>query len=83
MITKCGQVRLLVTFPDSTVRKAPRLTHSSFIKNHQRKVERIAVIVGHDWQHWVVDTTQMFSHHEARVFAKNREDEARGWVVGD
>jgi hypothetical protein len=57
--------------------------HARFIKNHLRNVERIAIIVGHDWQHWIVDTAQMFSHHEARAFAKNREDEARRWVVGD
>ena len=56
--------------------------HASFIKNHQRNVERIAVIVGHDWQHWLVDAVRMFLHPEARAFDESGEHEARSWVVG-
>jgi hypothetical protein len=39
-----------------------------FIKNHQRNVERIAAVVGHDWQYWGVDMARMFLHPEARAF---------------
>ena len=28
--------------------------HAGFVKNRQQKVERIAVIAGHDWQHWLI-----------------------------
>jgi hypothetical protein len=57
--------------------------HISFIKNHERNVERIAAIVGHDWQHWVVDMARLFLHPEARAFDKSREGDAQRWVVGD
>ena len=50
--------------------------------HHQRNVERIAVIVGHDWQNWVVDVARMFLHPEARAFHESREEEAQRWLVG-
>jgi hypothetical protein len=34
--------------------------HIGFVKTHHEKVERIAVIVSPDWQHWVVGTVRMF-----------------------
>ena len=85
MITKCGQVRLLIDVSgfNGWEGYAAFQAHAGFIKNHQRNVERIAVIVGHDSQHWVVDAARMFLHPEARAFDKSREDEAQRWVVGD
>jgi hypothetical protein len=85
MITKCGQVRLLIDVSgfNGWEGYAAFQAHAGFIKNHQRNVERIAVIVGHDWQHWVVDAARMFLHPEARAFDKSREDEAQRWVVSD
>ena len=85
MIAKCGQVRLLIDVSgfNGWDSYAAFQAHAGFIKNHQRNVERIAVIVGHDWQHWVVDAARMFLHPEARAFDKGREDEAQRWVVGD
>jgi hypothetical protein len=85
MITNCGHVRLLIDLSgfNGWENYAAFQTHASFIKSHQRSVERIAVIVGHGWQHWVVDTVRMFLHPEARAFDKSREDEAQRWVVGD
>jgi hypothetical protein len=57
-------------------------THFGFVKNHQQKVERIAVIVGHDWQHWLIGTIRMFVHPEVRAFDRSHESEALEWVVG-
>jgi hypothetical protein len=53
MIAKCGQVGLLIDASgfngwESFAAFEP---HMSFIKNHQRNVERIAAVVGHDWIH--------------------------------
>jgi len=28
--------------------------HAGFVKNHQQKVDRIAVIVAHNWQRWLI-----------------------------
>jgi hypothetical protein len=85
MIAKCGQIRLLIDVSrfNGWEGLAAFEAHVSFIKNHQRSVERIAAVVGHDWQHWVVDMARMFLHPEARAFDKSREGDARRWVVGD
>ena len=78
-----GQVRLLIDASEFNAWEsfAAIQAHASFIKNHQRKVERLAIIVGHDWQHWLVEAARMFLHPEARSFNNSREDEARKWVV--
>jgi len=55
--------------------------HAGFVRAHQRKVERLAVLTGHDWQEWVVDTMRMFLHPEARAFARDREAEALEWLL--
>ena len=85
MIMKCGQIRLLIDASgfNGWESFAAFEAHMSFIKNHQRNVERIAAIVGHDWQHWVVDIARWFLHPEARAFDKSREGEAQRWVVSD
>ena len=84
LIKKCGRVRLLVDVSGFSGWEsyAAFQAHASFIKNHQRNVERIAVIVGHDWQNWVVDVARMFLHPEARAFHESREEEAQRWLVG-
>ena len=56
--------------------------HARFVKNHQQKVERIAVIVGHDWQHWLVGAVRIFLHPEIRAYDKRHENEALQWIVG-
>jgi SpoIIAA-like len=78
LISRFGQVRLLIDVSafNGWESYAAFRAHASFIKNHQQNVERIAVIVGHDWQHWLVDAVRMFLHPEARAFDKS-------WVVGD
>ena len=84
IISKFGQARLLIDVSafHGWESSAAFQAHASFIKNHQRNVERIAVIVGHDWQHWLVDAVRMFLHPEARAFDESGEHEARSWVVG-
>ena len=56
--------------------------HVGFVKTHHKKVERIAVIVGHSWQHWVIGTVRLFVHPDVRTFEKGQESEARKWIVG-
>jgi hypothetical protein len=57
-------------------------THAGFIKNHQQKVERIAVIVAHEWQHWLVGVVRMFVHPEVRAYGEREASEAQQWLVG-
>lgn len=55
--------------------------HASFVKAHYQKVDRIAVIVGHEWQRWLVGAVKAFLHVTMRVFDKTHEDEALRWVA--
>jgi len=54
--------------------------HAGFVKNHQQKVERIAVIVAHEWQHWLIGAIRVFVHPEVRAFDKRQEGEALQWI---
>ncbi|HUZ31467.1 MAG TPA: STAS/SEC14 domain-containing protein [Xanthobacteraceae bacterium] len=55
--------------------------HIGFVKTHHEKVERIAVIVSNDWQHWVVGTVRMFVHPQVRAYDKRDETAATRWVT--
>jgi len=54
--------------------------HAAFVKAHQQKVERIAVIARHDWQHWLVSAVKVFLHPEVRAFDKSDERGALEWI---
>ena len=55
--------------------------HFAFVRDHQAKVERIAVIARHEWQHWLVGAIRVFLHPEVRVFDAGRDAEALQWVA--
>ncbi len=82
MIDRSGRIRFLIDateFGGWEDFKAFEL-HAGFVKMHQMYVDRLAVIAGRDWQHWLVDTLRMFLHPEARAFDKGRESEAMQWI---
>ena len=56
--------------------------HAGFIRTHQQKVERIAVIAAHNWQHWLIGAVRIFLHPEVRAYDKSHESEALQWIVG-
>ena len=56
--------------------------HIGFVKAHHQKVERLAVIVGHNWQYWVIGTMRLFLHPEVQTFGKGQEGEAQKWIMG-
>jgi len=69
--------------PDLTAGRLLRLSKSCRVhKNHHQKIERIAVIATHDWQHWVISAVRMFLHPEVRADDKSQEAEALQWIVG-
>ncbi len=55
--------------------------HAEFVKEHQQKVERIAVLTAHEWQHWLIGAVRVFVHPQVRAYDKNQESEARQWIV--
>jgi SpoIIAA-like len=57
-------------------------THAAFVRDHMAKVERIAVIAPHPWQHWLVGAVRIFVHPEVRAFDAGDEALARQWLAG-
>ena len=83
LISQHGKIRLLI---DASGFKgweniAAFENHGGFINDHQQKIERIAVIVGHDWQHWLIGAVRMFLHPEVKAYDKSHESEALQWIV--
>jgi hypothetical protein len=82
-IRKHGKIRLLIdaTRFDGWEDIAAFEDHAGFVKTHQQKIERIAVIVGHEWQHWLVGAIRMFVHPDVRAYDSGHENEALQWIV--
>lgn len=57
--------------------------HATFVKRHQDKVERIAVMVGHEWQHWLIGTVRIFVHPKVKAYDKGQEREALQWIAAE
>jgi len=55
--------------------------HAEFIKTHQKKIDRIAVIASRDWQHWLIGAVRIFLHPEVRAYDQAHETEALHWIV--
>lgn len=54
--------------------------HASFVKSHYQKVDRIAVVTGHEWQRWLAGAVKSFLDLNIRPFDKKHEDEALHWL---
>jgi hypothetical protein len=55
--------------------------HAGFVKTHQNKVEKVAVIVRHDWQHWLVGAVRVFVHPEIKAFGPGDAEAAQLWLM--
>ena len=84
IINQYGKIRLLIDASgfNGWENIAAFENHAGFVKCHQQKVDRIAVIVAHDWQHWLVGAVRIFLHPEVRSYDKGHENEALKWIVG-
>ena len=84
LVSQQGQIRLLIDASEFTGWENVTAfeNHAGFVKSHQQKVERIAVIVAHEWQHWLVGAVRVFVHPQVRAYEKNCEGEALQWIVG-
>jgi hypothetical protein len=63
LISQHGKIRLLIDASGFGGWKnlAAFATHAQFIRSHHQKVERIAVIAPHAWQHWVTGAVNCFA----------------------
>lgn len=84
VIRQYGKIRLLIDASrcEGWENIAAFENYAKFVKNHQQKVERIAVIAGHEWQHWLIGAVRIFLHPEVRAYDKSHENEAMRWIVG-
>ena len=82
IIRQSGQLRLLIDASDLEGWKdlTALEEHAAFVKSHQDKVDRIAVIAAHDWQRWLIGVIKVFLHPEMRLFQNGHEDEALRWL---
>jgi hypothetical protein len=83
LIGQYGKIRLLIDASgfNGWENIAAFEKHAGFIKNHQQKVERIAVIARHDWQHWLIGALRIFLHPEVKAYDKGSESKALQWIV--
>ena len=85
VIRQYGKIRLLIDASQfgGWENIAAFENHAAFVKSHQQKVERIAVIVAHEWQHWLVGAVRIFVHPEVKAFDREQEAEALRWINTD
>jgi SpoIIAA-like len=83
LISQHGKIRLLIDASgfNGWENIAAFEKHAGFVKEHQQKVERIAVIAAHEWQQWLIGAIRIFVHPEVRAFDKSHESEALRWIV--
>ena len=77
-----GQVKLLIdaTACDGWESLRAFEHHMAFVRNHQAKAARIALIAGHRWQHWLASTVGTFLHPKIKAFDKGEEAKALRWL---
>ena len=82
LIAQHGKVRLLIdaTHFDGWNNIPAFSKHMSFIRLHQNDVERVAVLTGHEWQHWLVGVFRLFAHPQVRMFDRHEEKQAVAWL---
>lgn len=83
LITQYGTLRILINASAFNGWHDLRAveTHFGFVKNHHQKVERLAIIAGHQWQHWLASAIKLFLHPEIKVFNKDETTQARSWIL--
>ena len=83
ILQRYGKVKLLIdaTAFNGWENIAAFENHAAFVKSHQQKIDRIAVIIAHDWQHWLIGAVRVFLHPQVRAYDKGHESEALQWIV--
>lgn len=83
IIKENGSIRLLLDGSDFDGWESTDAMkeHLSFVKDHQSKVEKIALLAGHEWQHWLAHGVGLFVHPEIKVFDKDAMLEAKVWLA--
>jgi hypothetical protein len=85
IIRQYGKLRLLIDASQFSGWEniAAFENHAGFVKNHQNSVERIAVIIAHDWQRWLIGTIRIFLHPKVEAYDQGNEREALLWIAAE
>lgn len=83
LISRNGKIRLLIDASGFNGWESIEAfeNHAEFVKNHQQNVERIAVIVGQEWQHWLVGAIRMFVHPDVIAYDQSHKRDALQWLL--
>ena len=83
LISQHGKIRLLIDASgfNGWENIAAFEKHAGFVKNHQKKIERVAVIAAHEWQHWLIGAIRIFVHPEVRAYDQSHASQALQWIV--
>jgi hypothetical protein len=82
IIKDYGEIRLLIdaSHLEGWDSLATLEKHAGFVKAHQAKVARIAVVARRDWQHRLVGAVKVFLHPEVKSFDPGHESDALRWI---
>lgn len=82
IIRDFGQIRLMIdaTHLEGWASPLALEKHAAFVKDHQDRVLRVAILARHDWQHWLVGAVRVFLHPEVKAFDPGQEAEALRWI---
>ena len=85
IIHQYGKIRLLIDASQFSGWEniAAFENHASFVKTHQNSAERIAVIIAHDWQRWLIVTLRIFLHPKIKAYDQGCEREALQWIAAE
>ena len=82
LIAKYGEICLLIDasefegWQDIEAAKS----HFLFIREHNRRVERIAILGSQQWQYWLGAVVAVFVHPEVKCFESNERESALRWL---
>jgi len=82
IVKQFGSIRLLIDASalEGWDSMAAFEKHAGFVKSHQQKVERVAVIAPHEWQHWLVATVRVLLHPQVHAFNTDQAAAALRWI---
>ncbi len=80
LISQHGKIRLLIDASgfNGCENIAAFQNHAGFIKTHQQKVERVAVIAAHNWQHWLIGAVGIFLYPEVSTIRATKARPCNG-----
>lgn len=55
--------------------------HFNFIRDHHRKVEKVAAVAPYDWIIWLASITNVFVEAEIKTFSLDELGSAREWIT--